>query len=273
MDRHQLETDYWNSRASMLCKNGSKEICDNWKKRRALIKLLLEYDFTGKNILEIGCGLAFTANMLMNLFGGNFEYVGTDISSIFLDYAKNIFGLNTTLARSTSIPFESESFDVLFAFDVLEHIHPDDQEETAKELNRVLKSDAMIFINNPDPMNPCGHNEDFEHQFNIWDVAGLATTLDMDVERIEPYTIDHGIPFLHKYQFIVMSRKENHLPITSRVRGNGKICDEFRNAFRLINEHVPDGIEKQQIMYHLDTAFDMGVRMDARLRKYKEERS
>jgi len=271
MDRHQLEVKYWDASASMLCHPDKPEINDNWKKRRNLIKLLLDYDFTDKRVIEIGCGLGFTASTVLSLFGGEFDYTGTDISPIFSETAKRIFKLDVKLSRSSALPFEDDEVDCCFAFDVLEHIHPDDQEDTAKELNRVLKPASRLFINNPDPHNPCGHDKEVEHGFTHWDLAGLAQALDMQIERIDSYEINHGEEHEYKYQFIVLSRGRHH-PITSKTRRNGLICDEFRSIFQLVKEHMPNCIEKKQILYHLDTGFNMGVRMSDKLKAYKEGR-
>lgn len=207
MGRHSREAAYWDSRVDMLTKGARFALSDNWEKRRNIVRFLLDYDFKGKSILEIGVGFGVTAHVLDCLHGDDdFPYVGTDISPAFIDYAMRAFGLEMFQARSDSLPFDDASFDCLFAFDVMEHIHPDDQEGTAKEINRVLKPTARVFINNPYRENPCGHDQEFEHGFTMWDLAGLAETLGMVVERIETHTISLGRPNQHRYQFIVLSR-------------------------------------------------------------------
>lgn len=245
--RHEREALYWDTSAEYLLDKEGKALSDNWFKRRKLVKLLLEYDFTGKNVLEIGCGFGFTASTLLNLHGGEFTYRGTDISNVFLEHAKRVFSLKTTLARADVLPFKDDSFDVCFAFDVLEHIHPDDQGKTATELDRVLKPTSKIFINNPHKDNPNGHAEEVEHGLDIWDIAGLATTLRMNVERIEPYTIEFGKFGQYRYQLVVLDRDDgfetDSAVIANLETGTASwrtICDVHRDIYHRFGKDNPE---------------------------------
>lgn len=269
-DRHEREALYWDTSAEYLLDKEGKALSDNWFKRRKLVKLLLEYDFTGKSVLEIGCGFGFTASTLLNLHGGEFNYKGTDVSGVFLEQARKVFNLNTQLARADDLPFDDNSFDVCFAFDVLEHIHPDDQGKTATELDRVLKPTAKMFINNPHKDNPNGHAEEIEHPLDIWGIAGLATTLRMDVERIEPYTIEFGTFGQYRYHLIVLSRDEGFETDTAVVANleNGTsewrtICEVHRDIYQKFGKEIPSMIPL------IIEAHRKAKKMDAKLKEYK----
>ena len=208
MDRAAREEGYWNQKAGALVNTKNNAISDNWRKRKELIKKLLDYDLWDKSILEIGCGFATTTGFLMGIHGGGFDYVGTDIAPTFHKTAHKLFGLKTMTARADSLPFEADQFDICFAFDVLEHIHPDDRARVALEFDRVLKPASRMFINSPHPANPSGHDDEFEHWFTDLDLVSLSRALKMNVDRMDLYGIDIPGAGLRRYYFIVMSRDE-----------------------------------------------------------------
>ena len=190
---------YWDNIAERVSNGGLK---DNWTKRRGLIKHLLDYDITKCRVLEIGCGLGMTAGALKMIYGGFFNYTGTDISPKFCELANKRIGLSTVNTRADSMPFENKSFDCLFAFDVLEHIPAEDKPNVYKELDRVLNDKAFVFINNPHPKNPCGHSDDVEHGFDESDIATMCKVLNMEIHELTTYRGHEG----YKYNFIVMRR-------------------------------------------------------------------
>lgn len=194
-------TGYWDNVAEKMSKDGI--LRDNWIKRRGLVRNLLGYDMTNANILEIGCGFALTATMLNVIYGGHFKYVGTDISAKFCDLATKNTRLKTVHAWPNDLPFEDMKFNCLFAFDILEHIPKHERPAIWQELNRVLKHDAFIFINDPHPDNPCGHSEEVEHGFNEVDLLDMVVALNAEIIEHTTYKGSEG----YKYRFIVLRRK------------------------------------------------------------------
>ncbi len=188
--------DYWDNVATINSQNG---IRDNWSKRRGLIRHLLAYDITKTDVLEIGCGLGMTAGMLQMIYGGFFRYTGTDQSKKFCEIAKKNLNLNIVHTDADDMPFEDNSFNVLFAFDVLEHIPSKDKPKVYGELDRLLRNDSFIFINDPHPNNVCGHSNEVEHGF---DLDELVKTLNLEI--IE-YSVYEGYAD-YKYRFIVLRR-------------------------------------------------------------------
>ncbi len=56
-------------------------------------------------------------------------------------------GGRTTLAQVTSLPFAASSFDLVCAFDIVEHV--DDEDAALSELSRVARSGAALLISTP----------------------------------------------------------------------------------------------------------------------------
>lgn len=92
-------------------------------------------------ILDVGCGTGANLEMLAQ-FG---ESEGVDVSDDALEFCK-VKGLKAHKGLAEKLPFADESFDVVAALDVIEHL--DDDIAGLKEMRRVMKSDgrAIVFV-------------------------------------------------------------------------------------------------------------------------------
>ncbi|GBF08530.1 putative S-adenosylmethionine-dependent methyltransferase [Aeropyrum pernix] len=97
--------------------------------------------------LDIGCGLGYLVKEAME---EGIDAYGIEISDYALRNA--IIKERVKLGSITDIPFEDEYFDVVSAFDVLEHIHPRDTFKALSEIHRVLKPKGILIMTTP---NPC----------------------------------------------------------------------------------------------------------------------
>lgn len=90
-------------------------------------------------ILDVGCGTGANLEMLAN-FGAS---EGVDVSDDALEFC-NAKGLKVHKGLAEKLPFDDESFDIVTALDVVEHL--DDDVAGLKEMHRVLKSDGRTLI-------------------------------------------------------------------------------------------------------------------------------
>ena len=90
------------------------------------------------NILDVGCGDGHITNKLPQ----NIEVVGIDISEEALKQVKR----KTYLAEITQIPFSEESFDLVMANDVIEHLIDSDYEKAIEEMFRVAKRYVILTV-------------------------------------------------------------------------------------------------------------------------------
>lgn len=112
-----------------------------FKGRRSIISTLLKNSPKGK-VLDVGCGTG--ANLL--LFNG--MAVGLDISSEALKFAQRRKGnLLLCQGRAEALPFKDESFEIVLALDLLEHL-PDDI-RGLEEMFRVLKKEGKLLVTVP----------------------------------------------------------------------------------------------------------------------------
>ncbi|GIV11261.1 MAG: type 11 methyltransferase [Fimbriimonadales bacterium] len=123
---YQREGDYW------------------WfvARRRLALALMHAYPRSGR-ILDAGCG---TGALLSELQTQGVA-VGVDIERDALCLTRQRGALTVLQARLEALPFVSESFQVAFALDVLEHLP--DERPALQELYRVLQPNGLLIVSVP----------------------------------------------------------------------------------------------------------------------------
>jgi SAM-dependent methyltransferase len=99
-----------------------------------------------QRFLEIGCGIGVVLKALRDAYP-EIDLWGSDIYSAGLSsIAEHVSGVNLFQVDARRIPFQNE-FDVIGAFDVLEHI--DEDVAVLKEIYKALKSGGGIMVSVP----------------------------------------------------------------------------------------------------------------------------
>jgi SAM-dependent methyltransferase len=155
--------------------------------RRAILESFLEQiiqnpksKIQNPKILDVGCGTGANLEMLAN-FG---EAEGVDVSDAALEFCKQK-GLKAHKGLAESLPFADESFDVVTALDVVEHL--DDDIAGLKEMNRVLRTGGKTLIFVPAFMWLWGVQDDVSNH-------RIRYTKKQIVERLEKagFTIERA---------------------------------------------------------------------------------
>jgi len=140
--------------------NASKNILDSVKE--AYAKIASEFDATrktlwpgfkefqkyigeGRRVLDVGCGNGRLSLLVENKKA---EYIGTDNNPEFLKIAKKNFPEREfVLGDMLSLPFDKESFDVVFCVAAFHHLPDTDTRQKAlSEMARVMKPGGRIII-------------------------------------------------------------------------------------------------------------------------------
>lgn len=114
--------------------------------RRHIIRMLLE-KYAGptaaRHIADIGCGMGASFAMLKQ-FG---SVVGVDYSTTALAFSQQRGHRQLAAAALPTLPFANNSFDIVCALDVIEHIS--DDHAATRELWRICRPNGLLVITVP----------------------------------------------------------------------------------------------------------------------------
>ena len=115
--------------------------------RRKLLKSILSFINIPNNsvTLDIGCGVG--SNLMVLGLVGLYKTVGLDLSFYALSLAKSRLNLPLINGDLNQLPARSNSFGLIIAMDILEHL--EDDVNGIHELYRVLKNEGILILTVP----------------------------------------------------------------------------------------------------------------------------
>jgi SAM-dependent methyltransferase len=143
-------------------------------------------------ILDVGCGTGANLEMLKQ-FG---DAEGVDVSDDALEFCR-LKGLKVHKGLAESLPFADESFDLVTALDVVEHL--DDDIAGLKEMNRVLKADGKTLIFVPAFMWLWGVQDDISNhriRYTREQIVERLNAAGFKIERATYANITFFLPIL-----------------------------------------------------------------------------
>ncbi len=135
----------------------------------------------GLAILEVGCG----AGGMLGPLAKYGKVTGLDISRDYIAYCKSRGHERVLTGSGYELPFADASFDVVTAFDTIEHI-PDDERVLA-ELRRVMKPGGLVFVTVPAYQFLYSQNDRVAHHQRRYTATMLAqrmTRAGLAVQKI-----------------------------------------------------------------------------------------
>ena len=169
----------------------------------------------GKRVLDAGCGTGYGSAELAQCAA---EVTGVDVSAEAIGFAKAHYPLPQLRFFESSclaVPFAPESFDLIAAFEVIEHLA--DYRGFLDECARVLTQDGFLIVSSPnkryyaETRAATGPNPYHEHEFE-------AEEFVRELERVFP-----------NVRFLVQNRVESFAfhpatsfwPADARIDGGG----------------------------------------------------
>ena len=160
---------------------------------RAKILKHFQIEATGESVLDVG---AYDGYWLSTQKAENKYALDLEVNKLY----KNIHYIE---ASALKIPFESNYFNQVFAFDVLEHIEEGKEEKFLNELIRVCKENGEIILSMPSKsikMFP-GFMTDYisrkwgHHKYNGYSKKELDKFLS-EYDNISYQILENNAPFL-----------------------------------------------------------------------------
>src|SRR5918996_6600167 len=144
-------------------------------------------------ILDVGCGTG--ANLLMLSKYGDAE--GVDVSEDALAFCRERGLDKVKLGAGEELPYEDDMFDLVTAFDVIEHM--DDDLAGLKEMRRVLRPGGRVLLFVPTFMFLWGLQDDVSHHRRRYRLPQLRRVLEQagfEIERSTYANITFFLPIL-----------------------------------------------------------------------------
>jgi SAM-dependent methyltransferase len=156
-------------------------------------------------ILNVGCGTGGTIDMLEGF--GTVDNV--DISDDAIDFMKQRGYKRITKVDDIELPFKDKTYDIVGAFDVLEHI--EDEVGALREWGRILKDDGAIVITVPAyQWLWTEHDVSLHHKrrYTTKRLAAAAAEAGLKPEK-KSYAIVFSLPLVVGFRFLnkVLGRK------------------------------------------------------------------
>ncbi|KEI91197.1 MerR family transcriptional regulator [Clostridium botulinum] len=215
-------------------------------------------------ILELGCGDASLWNKNFNHIPSNWDITLTDFSEGMLkDAKKNLrekrSRFNFKIVNAESIPFEEESFDVVIANHMLYHVP--NINKALKEINRVLKSEGILFASTVGK----NHMKEIREIISTFDIYNLTSE---SWEITDSFQLENGLKIVSEYfNMVELKRYKDNLKVTDPVYildyifsmpGNNKVNLSSKDL-KKIYDYLEDNIkEKENIYITKDTGYFKG---------------
>jgi SAM-dependent methyltransferase len=145
----------------------------------------------GGTVLDAGCGSGYGAAA----FGESACVIGTDVSADAIQYAREKFAgpvVRFLQAACENLPFGGASFDLVTAFEVIEHIER--WQDLLAEARRVLKTSGVLLVSTPnksyyaESRAAVGPNPFHRHEFEFEE---FRSALDAVFPHVRIWTQNH----------------------------------------------------------------------------------
>lgn len=143
---------------------------------------LLESDWRGRRVLEIGC---FNGFFLDELHKAGADVWGFDVNATAVRVGSELFGLQGRLFTELDAALTNGPFDDVLCIDVLEHL--DRPEELVARLRASLSPEGRLVVAGPTLERGFHDKSDFPPHHKWWfsrtGLVALARSVGLDVER------------------------------------------------------------------------------------------
>jgi SAM-dependent methyltransferase len=219
---------WWYTGRRRIISSFVKEICDRVKGRPA-------------KILDVGCGTG--ANLVM--LGEFGEAHGIDVSHDALSFCR-ARGLDRVRhGAAEELPYEDETFDLVTALDVVEHL--DDDAAGLREFRRVLRPDGRILLFVPAFMFLWGVQDDVSNhrrRYTLPELLRVVREAGFEIERATYANITFFLPILLVRKFMrlagIRTETENSIGVSALNGLFGRVFGAESSLLRRMN--LPFGV-------------------------------
>ena len=222
------QSHWWYTGRRQILASFVEDICRRVTDRRA-------------RILDVGCGTG--ANLLMLSQYGDAE--GVDISEDALAFCRERGLDKVRLGAGENLPYDDGTFDLVTAFDVVEHM--DDDLAGLREMRRVLRPGGRVLLFVPAFMFLWGVQDDVSNHRRRYRLPELQRVLEQagfEIERSTYANITFFLPILLIRKLMrvmgITASTENNINVPALNGVLGKLFGAESFVLRFMN--IPFGV-------------------------------
>jgi SAM-dependent methyltransferase len=192
-------------------------------------------------ILDVGCGTG--ANLIMLSKYGDAE--GVDVSDDAIAFCRERGLDKVRLGAGEALPYEDGTFDLVTAFDVVEHM--DDDLAGLSEMHRVLRPGGRALLFVPTFMFLWGLQDDVSHHRRRYRLPQLRRVLEQagfEIERTTYANITFFLPILLVRKLMrltgIRAETENNINVSALNGVLGRVLGAESTVLRYLN--LPFGV-------------------------------
>ncbi len=214
----------------------------------SLLKNKIIGNKTNLKILNVGVATGATSTMLEK-YG---ELTSLEYDKDCCDFLRETVKMEVVNGSMTELPFADKTFDIVCAFDVIEHIKED--AIAMQEARRVLKDDGSVFIAVPMHMHLWSDHDVINHHFRRYNSKELHS-----VTKNAGFDISYAT-FFNSFLYLpialvriiggLVKRKKDELPKSD--------FDGF-NANSIVNKVLIQVLKIEKMMINAGVKFPIGV--------------
>ncbi len=138
-------------------------------REKILLSRLRQYIIQPANILNVGAATGRSSQALSSLG----EVVSLEYDPDCVAFVRQQTGLDVLQGSVLDLPFEENRFDVVCAFDVIEHVQDDQQ--AVREMIRVCKPGGLVMVSVPMYQMLWSAHDEINQHFRRYTLKGLAS--------------------------------------------------------------------------------------------------
>jgi len=192
-------------------------------------------------ILDVGCGTG--ANLLMLSQYGDAE--GVDVSEDALAFCRERGLENVKLGAAEQLPYDDDTFDLVTALDVVEHL--DDDLAGLREMRRVLRPGGRVLLFVPTFMFLWGLQDDVSNHRRRYRMPELGRVLEQagfEIERTTYANITFFMPILAMRKLMrltgIKAESENNINVSAFNGMLGRMLGAESFVLKYMN--IPFGV-------------------------------
>ena len=172
----------------------------------------------GTNYLEIGCGTGFVLQHFQSQFP-TWNLTASELHAEGLMFARDRVGEHATFLQMNAehIPFTNE-FDLIGAFDVIEHIRED--EVVLKEMHQALRQGGYLLLTVPQHMWLWSQYDELGHHFRRYSSRELRDKLSVAGFNVERMTSFNAllIPLMYLSRLVSFRKQETEIDLMDELK-------------------------------------------------------